>query len=103
MALLLAVIPWSERYSMMDNFPHGQDSELNLLAFFVLIGIILLLARSCQKALNALFDLLSWPSSLLRCAPFLPRLAGSASMLTPLHIPPLPSPFLSVANLPLQI
>ena len=28
MGLLLVVMPWSERYSMLDNFPHGQDTEV---------------------------------------------------------------------------
>ena len=53
--LLLAVIPWSERYSLLDSFPHGQDTELNLLAFFVILGLILLILRSARRQIRTFF------------------------------------------------
>ena len=53
--LLLAVIPWSERYSLLDSFPHGQDTELNLLAFLVILGLILLILRASRKQLRTFF------------------------------------------------
>jgi len=65
-AALLAVIPWSERYSMLDNFPHGQDTEFGLLAFLVFLGLMLLLARSCTTFLGVLIQWCEALSLLLR-------------------------------------
>ena len=39
--LLLLVIPWSERYSNLDSFPHDHDTELGILAIFAAFGLIL--------------------------------------------------------------
>ena len=54
MGLLLVVMPWSEQYSTFDNFPHGQDAEVGLLGFFIMLGLVLLFARSCSRAITAL-------------------------------------------------
>jgi len=103
MTLLLAVIPWSERYSMMDNFPHGQDTELNLLAFFVILGLILLFVRSRKKGLSALFAIRYFLLSIIRFAlSFVPDSLHGVISAVP-HSPPLPSPSLGIYNLPLQI
>jgi hypothetical protein len=100
---LLAVIPWSEQYSMLDNFPHGQDTELNLLAFFLILGVILLFARSRTKGISVLFALCYLFFSMLRVAlsSLAESLGGVVSAI--LHSPPLPSTSLNSYNLPLQI
>ena len=55
MSLLLLMMPFSEQYRMLDNFPHGQDTELSLLAFLMILGLSLLFARSSNKAFSRLF------------------------------------------------
>lgn len=66
-AVLLAVMPWSERYSMLDNFPHGQDTEFTLLAFLIFLGLMLLLAHSSMSIMGALIkwrkSVSAWVSS----------------------------------------
>jgi hypothetical protein len=101
--LLLAVIPWTERYCMLDNFPMGQDFELNLLAFLALLCLILLLAHSSKQGLRALFAVRCWLSSMIRSALRMTRHALRGHTVTLFHTPPLPSPSLGVYNLPLQI
>src|SRR4051812_43885207 len=59
---LLFLIPWSERYCFLDNFPHGQDFETNLLAFFALAGLMLLVAHLCQQSVAAFLTLGCWIS-----------------------------------------
>ncbi len=103
MALLLAIIPWSERYSGLDNFPQGQDTELNLLAFFVLLGLILLFAHSLRKGLSALFLLRYFLSAIVQLAHSLVSDSRHDVALDVPHSPPLPSLCLSAFNLPLQI
>lgn len=102
-ALLLAVIPWSERYSLLDNFPHSQDTELNLLALFVVLGLILLIVRSSARQLRSMLVVRYWPLTMIRrmvsampeTGPAVPPRCGSP--------PPLsPSPG-DTYNLPLQI
>lgn len=101
--ILIAVIPWSERYCALDNFPNGQDVETNLLAFLTLVGLMLLLAHLCREGLAALFSLRHWISRLnLRRSPDHPYALGSFTP-TPPHRAPLPSPFSAAFNLPLQI
>ena len=103
MTLLLAVIPWSERYSTLDNFPHGQDTELNLLAFFALLGLILLFVRARKKGLTVLFAIRDFLLSIVRFALSLVPDSLHAVISAIPHSPPLPSPSLGIYNLPLQI
>jgi hypothetical protein len=101
--LLLVVTPWSERYSMLDNFPHGQDTEFSILAFFVFLGLMLLLARSCRSLLGTL---MKWCKALFTSVhsgslvlPYLPlSLAGIAA-----HEHPPGISQTGAFNLPLQI
>jgi hypothetical protein len=102
-AALIAVIPWSERYCALDNFPMGQDFETNLLAFLALLGLILLLAHLCRQGLAALFSSRYWTASFRsnRPHPTAHALSGHARSLT--HRIPLPSSLSAAFNLPLQI
>jgi hypothetical protein len=65
-ALLVAATPWTEGYRLLDNFPHGQDAEPNLLALIAFLGLVLLLTRSCRKALRALVALAHWLATLIQ-------------------------------------
>ncbi|HEX3570013.1 MAG TPA: hypothetical protein VHU44_04255 [Acidobacteriaceae bacterium] len=101
--LLLVVIPWSERYCALDNFPQGQDLETNLLAFLALFGLMLLVAHLFRQSLAALFIVQHWISRLTfssrHAAPYaLARFAASSR-----HRAPPPSPLSALFNLPLQI
>ena len=100
---LLFVIPWSERYCVLDNFPQGQDFETNLLAFFALAGLMLLLAHLCREGVAALFFLRRSSSRFSSCCSDVSgnRLAGFTT--TFVHRAPLPSALSAAYNLPLQI
>lgn len=101
--LLLAVIPWSERYSILDSFPHSQDTEFNLLACFVILGLILLIARSGRKRLRTLLAFRHVLLSIVRPAVSLVPRSGHGLLLTNADDPPLPRSSLDLYNLPLQI
>lgn len=101
--LLLAVIPWSERYSGLDNFPHGEDTELNLLAFFLVLGLILLFARSCSKGLSAFLAVFYLFLFLLRFESSLfPDPIDAEALCIP-HSPPIPGTPLHACSIPLLI
>ena len=99
--LLLLVSPWTEGYRLLDNFPSGQDSELNILALLAFLGLVLLITRSARRRLRS-FLLLKWLW-------FLPD-SGSPLFRASLHghhsvsaAPPLIGRPPSAFNLPLQI
>jgi len=101
-ALLLAVIPWSERYSLLDNFPQGQDTEFSILAFLVFLGLMLLLARRRTSILGALIKWCELVSALARsgCA-----VVHAFAISLPLEYGPehAPGPPLAAFSLPLLI
>jgi peptidoglycan/LPS O-acetylase OafA/YrhL len=101
--LLLAIIPVSERYSSLDSFPHGQDTELNLLAFFMILGLILLFVRSSKKRLRSLLAFGYLLLSMIRLALSLIPDSRHGLVLTDAHHPPIPGSSLDVYNLPLRI
>ena len=101
--VLLLIIPWSERYSALDSFPHGHDVELSVLAFLALLGLALLFVRFGKAKL---VSLLTFRSLLLSCLRFAVSLVSGCShvrLLTDPHHPPLPGSSLDRFNLPLQI
>jgi hypothetical protein len=100
--LLLVVIPWSERYCALDNFPKGQDFETNLLAFLALLGLMLLVAHLWRQSLAALFSIRYWISR-LNFSRLHSHAHDLASFATTTHRARLPSPLLAAFNLPLQI
>ena len=54
--ILLVATPWTESYRLLDNFPTGQDSELNILALVAFLALVLLIIRSSRRNLrNLLF------------------------------------------------
>lgn len=100
--LLLAIIPWSERYQILDSFPQGRDTELNLLAAFVILGLILLFVRSSKKRIRRI---LAFRPLLLAMMP-----TARSILLTSRHGLALADPdhpphrvFSGMCNLPLQI
>ena len=100
-ALLLAVIPWSERYSMLDNFPRGQDTEFSLLAFLLFLGLMLLLARSRTSILGAL---IKWCESVSVLARSGRTVLHAIALSLPLEYgPEPPGPPLAAFDIPLQI
>lgn len=101
--LLLLVIPWSERYSALDSFPNGHDVELSVLAFFVMLGLILLFVRFGKGRLVSLLAFRNVLLSSIRLAVALLAYRSRARLLTDPHHPPLPSSALDWFNLPLQI
>ena len=101
-ALLLAAIPWSERYSMLDNFPRGQDTEFSLLAFLLFLGLMLLLARSRTSILGAL---IKWCESVSALARSGCTVVHAIAFSLPLKYGPehAPGPPLAAFDIPLQI
>lgn len=99
--LLLAVIPWSERYSLLDSFPHGQDTELNLLAFLVILGLILLILRASRKQLRTSFAFKRALLTITQPAPSPIRDSHHGVVITDADHPPHPGS--SLYNLPLLI
>ena len=101
-ALLLVIIPWTERYSTLDNFPHGHDTELSLLGFFVLLGLLLLFVRSARKQIRSLLALRYALLSMLPAGPTTADRQHGAG-LTDTHHPPLAASTLDLYTPPLQI
>lgn len=102
MVVLLLVMPLSERYSMLDNFPHGQDAELSLLGVLMILGLALLFARSSRQAFGALF------ASLFACiramlAGVFPASLKPVALVGRAYAPSLPGSPPGAFNLPLQI
>ena len=101
-AILLLATPWTEGYRLLDNFPSGQDSEINILAILAFLGLVLLIVRSARRRLRNLlwrnwFWLLLDPASLFQRA----SLHGHYSV--PPASPPLLGSCPGAFNLPLQI
>ena len=108
MTLLLIIIPWSECYSTLDSFPHGHDTELSLLTFFAMLGLVLLFVRSAKIQLKRLLALRYSLLSMTALALSPTSSCGHGVALTgPLYptplYPPLPGLSLEICNLPLQI
>jgi hypothetical protein len=101
-ALLLAVAPWTEHFGTFDNFPHGQDFELSLLAFLALLCLVLLLAALRQRGLKDIFAVRAWLSLIVWELGGRPK-PGFAWTANACNSPPLPSHSLGAFNLPLQI
>jgi hypothetical protein len=101
-AVLLVATPWTEGYRLLDNFPTGQDSELNILALLAFLGLVLLITRSARRKLRSLL-LRDWLCLRLHPAALFqrPSLHGHYSVLA--AIPPLLGSCPSAFNLPLQI
>lgn len=99
--ILLLATPWTECYRLLDNFPSGQDSELNILALVAFLALVLLITRSARRRLRNIllrrWLLLLHPASLFQRA----SLHGHYSVIaaTPPLIGSCPGGF----NLPLQI
>ena len=102
-ALLLAVIPWTEQFSTLDNFPHGHDTELSLLTFFVLLGLILLFVRSARKQVSSILALRYALLSILPAGLTMTAARRHGEGLKEPHHPPPPACTLNLYNLPLQI
>ena len=101
-ALLLAVAPWTEHFGTFDNFPHGQDFELSLLAFLALLCLVLLLAVLRKRGLKDIFAVRAWGPLVVWDLGGKPK-PGFACTANACHSPPLPSPLVGAFNLPLQI
>lgn len=101
--LLLLILPWSERYSNLDSFPHDHDTELGILAIFAAFGLILLLLRAVERQLRnllavryLLFLIIPWALSLM-------ARSDQGLTLTECHDPPPRSSPFDRYSLPLQI
>lgn len=104
MVALLAVAPWTEHYGTFDNFPHGQDFELNLFAFLALLCLVLLLALLRRRGLNdppAVRD--DWEWCLIYEAPVVAPATLQERIALVSHSPPCGSHSPGPHNLPLQI
>lgn len=100
-AVLLFATPWTEGYRLLDNFPTGQDSELNLLALLAFLGLVLLIIRSARRRLRSLLWR-DWFSLLLRArSVFQQTVYAHCSIL--FESPPLLSANPGAFNAPLQI
>jgi hypothetical protein len=101
-AILLLATPWTESYRLLDNFPTGQDSELNILALVAFLALVLLITRSARRQLRNLL-LRRWLLLLLHPASLFqrPSLHGHCSALP--AAPPLLGSPPGAFNLPLQI
>ena len=101
-ALLLAVAPWTEHFGTFDNFPHGQDFELSVLAFLALLCLVLLLAVLRKRGLKDIFAVrASLPLMVWELGGRPKR--GHVWTANACNSPPLPSPSPGAFNRPLQI
>lgn len=100
--LLLLVTPWTEGYRLLDNFPRGQDSELNILALLAFLGLVLLITRSARRMLRN-FLMRNWFWRLLLHPALLLRLSAHGQTSVPIAAPPLLVPCSGAFNLPLLI
>lgn len=103
MALLLVIIPWSERYSTLDSFPRGGDTELGLLTIFAVFGLILLFLRAAKKQIRNLLRARYFLFSVLPLVLSLLADCHHRLGLADRHRTPLPGSSLDAYNLPLQI
>jgi len=101
--LLLLVIPWSERYSNLDSFPHDHDTELGILAIFAAFGLILLLLRAVERQLSNLLAVRYFLSLIIPWALSLKSHRHDGLTLTECHDPPPPASPFDRYSLPLQI
>lgn len=101
-AVLLVATPWTEGYRLLDNFPRGQDSELNILALLAFLGLVLLITRSARRKLRTLL-LRSWLWMLLHPAALFHRASLHGHYSIPPAAPPLLGSCPGAFNLPLQI
>lgn len=88
--LLLLVTPWTEGYHLFDNFPHGQDSEVHLLALLAFLGMVLLLARSSNRSISFALTLVAWVQLVFRHSRRVLVSLHRTLPLPPRHGPPLP-------------
>jgi hypothetical protein len=100
--LLLTVAPWTEHFGTFDNFPHGQDFELSLLAFLALLCLVLLLALRRKEGLKDIFTVSSWHSIVIWKLGGRPE-RGFARITDSCNSPPHRSSRSASYNLPLQI
>jgi hypothetical protein len=101
--LLMAVIPWSEHYNILDSFPRTQDAELSLLAFFVILGMILLFVRASKKGLHKLLSFAQLLLSKVRLGQAAVPSGARRIPVTDADHPPHSGASLETYNLPLQI
>lgn len=101
-AVLLLATPWTEGYRLLDNFPTGQDSELNILALVAFLGLVLLITRSARRKLRNLL-LRNWPCLLLHPTALFQRPSLNGHSSVPAGAPPLLASCQGAFNLPLQI
>jgi hypothetical protein len=100
--VLLVATPWTEGYRLLDNFPRGQDSELNILALLAFLGLVLLITRSARRKLRSLL-FRDWLCLLLNPAALFQRPSLNGHYSVPPATPPLLGSRPSAFNLPLQI
>ena len=100
--ILLVATPWTESYRLLDNFPTGQDSELNILALVAFLALVLLITRSARRKLRNLL-LRRWLLLLLHPASLLQRPSLHRHCLAVAAAPPLLGCSPGAFNPPLQI
>jgi hypothetical protein len=99
-ALVIAIMPWTEYWWHFDQFLRGgQDLELSLLSLVVFFCLVLVLFRHGNgwKPLMLPFRRLAFQHADPGAPGALPGLIAT------LHAVPLPSPSLSMSNLPIQV
>ena len=103
MALLLAVMPWTEHLWHFDNFLHGgEDFEFGLLATIMVFCLVLVLLQRSKQGVVFWFALWRWLSVLFQHPdPASPKLSFKSVMAS--DTVPLPDPISSVYDLPLRI
>ena len=66
MAVLLAVMPWTEHLWHFDNFLHGgQDMELGLLSLLTILCLVLVLLQDSKQRVKSMVVIRQWLSSVL--------------------------------------
>lgn len=102
-ALLLLIIPWSERCNTLDSFPHSHDTELSLLAVFAFFGLVLLFVRAAKRRLRNLLAVRYMLFLLIPLAVSLTSHRCHGLALSEPGPPALSASSLELYNLPLQI
>jgi hypothetical protein len=101
--ILVLVMPWTEYFWHFDHFLRGgQDFELSLLFVSTILGLVLVLLKTAQRAVALFFRLRRL--RFFRCQHDDPSIRGSfCGLIADVHAEPLPSAVLRLYNLPIQI
>jgi hypothetical protein len=102
-ALMIVVMPWTEYVWSFDNFLRGgQDFELGLLSLAALLCLVVVLLQHGREGVAFLLAIRRWLAFVSR-NPESRSLRSLYGSVAAVYASPLPSPWLGMYNLPIQV